>query len=81
VLLGVDDPLSATLFRKTLISAVARAMQPGCKVDTILVLKGVQGTGKSTLWKALMHTARMGHRHHAEGIEGFPAAAAPLLGV
>lgn len=54
LLLGVDDPLSATLFRKTLISAVARAMQPGCKVDTILVLKGVQGTGKSTLWKALM---------------------------
>jgi hypothetical protein len=54
VLLGVDDPLSAVLFAKTLISAVARAMQPGCQVDTILVLKGGQGTGKSRLWRHLI---------------------------
>lgn len=39
--------------RKWLISAAARAIRPGCKVDTVLVLEGEQGAGKSSLLKIL----------------------------
>ena len=39
--------------RKWLISCVARAMRPGSKVDTMLILEGKQGLGKSSLLRAL----------------------------
>lgn len=36
-----------------MVSAVARAIAPGCKVDTMLVFEGHQGTGKTTALRAL----------------------------
>jgi predicted P-loop ATPase len=41
-----DTPLNRVLGRRWAVSAVARAMRPGCKMDTMLVLLGEQGGGK-----------------------------------
>lgn len=49
---GNGDYLGGVLTR-FLISAVARAMKPGCKCDTMLVLVGAQGAGKSTFAQVL----------------------------
>ena len=40
--------------RRWLLSAVRRALEPGCKVDTTLILVGEQGAGKSSGMRALM---------------------------
>jgi len=39
--------------RKFFISAVARALSPGCQVDTVLVLQGAQGGGKTSLVRVM----------------------------
>lgn len=52
--LGADDtPYVRAVTRKTLVAAVARIFQPGTKFDSILVLNGKQGVGKSTLFAKL----------------------------
>ena len=43
-----DDRVTQAMGRAWLIQAVARAMQPGCKADTVLIMRGPQGSGKST---------------------------------
>lgn len=51
---GVSEPIYQTYLRKTLIGAIARIYQPGCKFDTALVLYSKQqGIGKSTFLKVL----------------------------
>ncbi len=46
---AADDPYTRTVTRKAFTAAVARAMTPGCKYDTMVILSGPQGIGKSTL--------------------------------
>jgi predicted P-loop ATPase len=46
--------------RKFLISAVARALRPGCKVDHILIWEGGQGVRKSSGTRALFGDAYFG---------------------
>jgi len=47
------DKLAEVVSRKWARSAVARALHPGCKVDTVLILEGEGGLGKSTLFDTL----------------------------
>jgi hypothetical protein len=54
-ILGIENPtaLDDAFIRCWFISAVARALRPGCKVDTALVLVGPQGSYKSTFFRLL----------------------------
>ena len=48
-----NDEYHQASSRCLFISAVARVFRPGCKVDTMTILEGAQGIGKSSLWKTL----------------------------
>lgn len=50
---AADTPYTRAVTRKTLVAAVARIYEPGRKFDTILVLTGPQGIGKSTFFAKL----------------------------
>ncbi|MDR1015700.1 MAG: virulence-associated E family protein [Coriobacteriales bacterium] len=53
-LMGAEDgPYARAVTRKTLCAAVHRALHPGCKFDYMLILEGVQGLGKSSLFQLL----------------------------
>lgn len=48
-----DSPYTRTVGKCTLIAAVARVMAPGCQHDSMLVLEGEQGTGKTSVVRIL----------------------------
>jgi predicted P-loop ATPase len=52
-LLGTKTPLYNTYLKRHLIGSVARRYEPGCKMDTMFVLKGEQGIKKSTFFSTL----------------------------
>lgn len=50
---GADSKINRIFGKRWLISAVARALNPGCKVDTMPILSGKQGARKSSGFRAL----------------------------
>jgi putative DNA primase/helicase len=44
---------SSKVGKRWMISAVARVMKPGCKADSVMILEGAQGAGKSTAMSIL----------------------------
>lgn len=50
---ATDSAYTQAIGAKWMISAAARAMQPGCQADSMLVLEGAQGAGKSSFFRIL----------------------------
>jgi predicted P-loop ATPase len=50
----VNEELCREYAQRFFIALVARAMKPGCQVDTMLILVGPEGFRKSTIFKRLM---------------------------
>lgn len=48
-----QDQMAQVKLSRWLIGAVARGLEPGCKMDTALVIRGKQGVGKTTVLEAL----------------------------
>lgn len=48
-----DTSYTRAVTRKTLVAAIARIYHPGTKFDSVLILNGPQGIGKSTLFAKL----------------------------
>jgi predicted P-loop ATPase len=75
-----DTRYVRTVTRKTFAAAVARVYHPGTKYDSILVLDGAQGIGKSTIFKDLvgdeyysdtLSLTDMNDKSGAEKLQGF----------
>lgn len=64
--LGAEDNVyTRAVARKSFTAAVARAFEPGCKYDTMPILVGRQGAGKSTLIRTI------GKKWYADGLSTF----------
>ncbi len=50
---GCKDRLSNEIMKVWFIGLIKRVFEPGCKFDTILTLRGPQGSGKSTFFKTI----------------------------
>lgn len=75
-----DNDYVRAVTKKTLTAAVARIYHPGTKFDCMLVLDGVQGIGKSTIFKMLvgedyyadtLSLTDMNDKSGAEKLQGF----------
>ena len=53
-LLGVGVTAGGEAIRDFMARAVARAYEPGCACDKVLVLSGAEGTGKTSFFRALV---------------------------
>lgn len=70
---AADLPYIRAVTRKAFVAAVARAMWPGCKYDTMPVLTGAQGLGKTTLIQ------KMGKAWFTNSVETFEGKEAAEL--
>lgn len=70
---AADTPYTRAVTKKSFTAAVARAMQPGIKYDTMPVLTGAQGMGKTTLIQ------KMGKSWFTNSIESFEGKEAAEL--
>lgn len=53
---GADDhAFNREAIRKTLVASCKRVFEPGCEVQHVLVLRGIQDLGKSTFFRNLCH--------------------------
>lgn len=50
---AADNSYTRAIIRKTMVAAVARIYRPGTKFDSVLILNGPQGIGKSTFFAKL----------------------------
>ncbi len=75
-----DTEYVRAVTRKTFAAAIARIYHPGVKYDSVLVLDGAQGIGKSTLFKELvgeeyysetLSLTDMNDKSGAEKLQGF----------
>ena len=57
--------------KNVLIGAVARVMEPGCKMDNLLILEGAQGLGKTSAVRALASPAWYAEVTQAAGSTDF----------
>lgn len=68
-----DNEYTRTVGAQFLIAAVRRVRRPGCKFDTLMVLEGAQGSGKSSIGPILAGTLWFG--------DSVPIGASPKLTV
>ena len=63
---AADTQMNRIYAQKWAVSAVARAYEWGCKVDTMLILKDVQGAGKSEFFKIIAGTCPSGQSYFSD---------------
>lgn len=66
---AADDALSSAVSRVMMLGIAARGLRPGCRLETVPVLIGAQGCGKTTSLQALV----WGLKRHSPGELGYGA--------